>query len=93
MQPHAIVGAPDLLVEVLSPSTSGRDKGIKAKLYARFGVAHYWLVDPVERTLETFRASASEPNAYMATGRYTGDARVRIEPFPSLTIELATIWE
>ena len=39
-------GAPDLVVEILSPSTSGRDQGLKRDLYARCGVTEYWVVDP-----------------------------------------------
>ena len=46
-----INGAPDLLIEVLSPSTRVRDETLKADLYARSGVREYWLVDPVARTL------------------------------------------
>jgi Uma2 family endonuclease len=38
-------GAPDLVVEVLSPSTASRDRGTKAKVYAKFGVREYWLID------------------------------------------------
>ena len=47
-----IFGAPDLLVEVLSPSTARRDLGPKLKLYADAGVAEYWLVDPERETFE-----------------------------------------
>ena len=42
-------GAPDLLVEIRSPSTAGRDWTIKRGLYARYGVKEYWVVDPDER--------------------------------------------
>lgn len=47
-----IEGAPDLLVEVLSPGTARRDRGEKLTLYAGSGVREYWIVDPQERQVE-----------------------------------------
>ena len=46
-----IQGAPDLIVEVLSPSTAERDRTLKLDLYARHGVKEYWLVDPNAKTV------------------------------------------
>ena len=48
-------GAPDLVVEILSPSTAGRDREIKHDLYAKHGVKEYWLVDPDARTVTVLR--------------------------------------
>jgi Uma2 family endonuclease len=47
-------GAPDLVVEVLSPSTAGRDRGAKFELYERAGVREYWLLDPDAQFLEAY---------------------------------------
>lgn len=47
-----IEGAPDLLVEVLSPPTVRRDRGEKLRLYAESGVGEYWIVDPAARQVE-----------------------------------------
>ena len=52
---RGVEGAPDLLVEVLSPSTARRDRGIKLERYRHFGVAEYWIVDPESRTFEVWR--------------------------------------
>lgn len=50
-----IVGAPDWIVEVISPSTAGRDQIQKRALYEREGVREYWLVHPVDRVLTIYR--------------------------------------
>ena len=55
-------GAPDLVVEILSPSTSCKDSIIKRALYERHGVPEYWIVDPETQTLYQFT---------LESGRYT----------------------
>ncbi len=47
-----VQGAPDLVIEILSSTTAEKDKGLKQKLYAKFGVREYWLVDPDKETIE-----------------------------------------
>lgn len=54
-----IQGAPDLVVEILSPSTRKRDLGIKRALYERVGVREYWLVDPAPETIQVYRLDAA----------------------------------
>lgn len=49
-----IYGAPDLVVEVLSPSTGKKDKGYKKSLYERHGVKEYWIVDPISKSIEVY---------------------------------------
>ncbi len=51
--------APDLVVEVLSPSTETRDRASKAKRYAAFGVREMWLVDPAAKTIEVLVNSSA----------------------------------
>ncbi|NOZ55325.1 MAG: Uma2 family endonuclease [Calditrichaeota bacterium] len=51
-----IYGAPDLVVEVLSPSTAERDRGVKRRLYLHYGVREVWLMDPEARTFEVVLA-------------------------------------
>lgn len=59
-------GAPDLVVEILSPSTAARDRGIKLKLYRAQGVAEYWIVDPDARSAEVWdlTGGASRPERF-----------------------------
>jgi Uma2 family endonuclease len=52
---RAIEGPPDLVVEILSPTTSRRDRGLKRERYARFGVREYWIVDADRRRVEVYR--------------------------------------
>jgi Uma2 family endonuclease len=47
-------GAPDLIVEVLSPSTAHKDRGVKFDLYQQYGVREYWLVDPDGQYIEVY---------------------------------------
>lgn len=54
IRPDGIHGAPDLIVEVLSPSTAKNDKGYKKDLYERSGVKEYWIVDPAMRSIEAY---------------------------------------
>jgi Uma2 family endonuclease len=54
-----ITGAPDLVIEILSPATRARDFNQKRKLYARHGVKEYWIVDPDDGTIEVQRLHGS----------------------------------
>jgi Uma2 family endonuclease len=55
---RGVEGAPDLVVEVLSPSTRGRDRSIKLERYRHFGVGEYWIVDPEQSTVEVWKLAA-----------------------------------
>ena len=68
-----VVGAPDLVVEILSPSTAHRDRGIKLDLYARHGVQQYWIADPVEDVVDVWRFG-DEPGYE----RFSGELPVRL---------------
>ena len=68
-----ISGAPDLVIEILSPATEERDRGIKLQLYCRYGVQECWLVDPEERIVEVLALS---PEGYQVLGQYTEDGVV-----------------
>ena len=85
---RGIEGAPTLVVEILSPSTAGSDRTVKAGLYARHGVPWYWIVDPEARTIE---ALALRGSTYEPAGRLEGSARGGLPPFAGLTLDVAAL--
>lgn len=86
----AIFGAPDLVVEVLSPSNARRDRQEKVLRYRRFDVPHIWVLDPEGRTYEeTVRVG----EAYGAAGLYRDADIVRPRCFPQLALPLSEVWQ
>lgn len=78
-----IDGLPDLLVEILSPSTASRDRIKKKALYERFGVKEYWIIDPVHATLDRF---ALEHNKLPLIATYGAGDTVTSELFSCISI-------
>lgn len=87
---RGIEGAPDLVVEIASPSTAARDRGIKRDRYRRHGVPEYWVADPDERTLEVWRLSEGdlEPRVYTADETLVWTPT---EPGPSLELSVGDL--
>jgi Uma2 family endonuclease len=85
----AMEGPPDLCVEILSPSSVANDREVKFRLYRDGGVAHYWIVDPQQRSFESYTLVAG---AYRQTAAAQGDQHVQAPPFPNLTIPLGKLW-
>ncbi|MDP9365242.1 MAG: Uma2 family endonuclease [Chloroflexota bacterium] len=83
----AIEGPPDIVVEILSPSTRARDLGRKKELYAALGVPEYWLVDPDLRAVDLFalRGGAFDPLPQE-------DGTVRSRVLPDLAIDVAALF-
>ncbi len=84
-----ITVAPDLIIEVLSPSSIEQDRETKKAVYARHGVSHYWIIDPESRTLEMYALSGAQ---YQLASEFRGDAAATSPLFPGLTIPLARLW-
>lgn len=77
-------GAPDFVIEILSPSTAARDHVIKRALYERHGVREYWLVHPLDRVVTIYRAADSvfgPAQTIAATGKLTSPS------FPGLEVD------
>lgn len=80
---------PDWVCEVLSPSTEKIDRTLKLPIYAREGVRHAWLVNPLLHTLEVFRL---EDGHWTSIGAYTDDQKIRAEPFDAIELDLSVLW-
>ena len=81
--------APDWVCEVLSPSTELHDRDVKMPIYAREGVRHVWLVDPIERTLEVYELTGGR---WELLAEHAGEELVRAVPFDAVELELAALW-
>jgi len=81
--------SPDWVCEVLSPSTERIDRGRKLRIYAEAGVAHAWLVNPIERTLEVLHL---KDGAWSIMGVCSSSDVVRIKPFEAIKLELCLLW-
>jgi Uma2 family endonuclease len=81
--------APDWLCEVVSPSTGALDRAKKMPHYARAGVGHVWLVDPVPKTLEIYRLDGG---GWRLAETHEGDSVVRAPPFDAIELDLSRLW-
>jgi len=84
-----IKGAPDLVVEVISPRTAERDRHYKKTLYARHGVREYWIVDPTEKTVEVYMLGE---RGFEPVGRYRGEETLKSSLLPGLEVPLREIF-
>lgn len=85
-----ILGAPHLIVEVLSPGTARLDRVKKLRLYAKNRIPHYWLLDPESKVLEVLKLTGS--NYSMEATLESGDL-YESPDFPGLNIDLAALFE
>jgi Uma2 family endonuclease len=80
---RAIEGAPDLVVEILSPTTSRTDRVTKAQIYARHSVPVYWIVDPEREVIEIYLLEA---DGYRLAATLQGKTPMAAPPFTELEI-------
>ncbi len=79
---------PDWICEVLSPSTARRDRLVKADLYLRAGVPHYWLIDPEARLLEAYESQAGR---WVRLGGWESGPAA-IPPFEAVEIDVTHLF-
>jgi Uma2 family endonuclease len=82
-------GAPDLMIEIISPSSGGRDRRDKRDLYEKHGVKEYWLVDYNEKIVEVYLLN--EDGQYGKPAVYLEDDKVPVDILNGLEIDLSYI--
>ncbi len=82
--------APDWICEVLSQSTERVDREEKMPVYAREGVRHAWLIDPLAKTLEVYTLGAD--GTWSEPMRHGGADVVRAAPFEAIGLDLSVLW-
>lgn len=85
-----IQGAPDLVVEIISPGTEQRDRVIKRKLYGRFGARELWLVDPAAKNVEVIGWQGSE---FTTLKTYPAEADFKSPLLEGFTFKVSELFE
>jgi Uma2 family endonuclease len=88
VQTANIRGTPDLIVEILSPSTASYDRHTKYGLYAEAGVLEYWLVDPESCSADIYTRRGS---AFVPLGHYERNGVIHSELLPDLRIAMSEL--
>lgn len=88
MKKFGILGAPDLIIEVLSPSTKGHDKLLKFNRYQREGVQEYWIVDPEDRMVSVY---ILRNGSYMAY-QYGNEDKIKVSVLEDCHIDLSGVF-
>ncbi len=82
---QGVFGAPDLVVEIISPSTASRDNILKRSIYEKAGVKEFWLVHPVDRLVRIYRLG--KDGLFGREDIYDHTATIGIKTLPGLTID------
>jgi Uma2 family endonuclease len=88
-QNHVFAICPDWVCEVVSPSSGRLDRIRKMPIYAREGVGHAWLVEPLQQTLEVF---ANDGESWRVIATHGENEVARIPPFEQVEIDLTLLW-
>lgn len=87
---HGIKGAPNLVIEILSPTTYRHDCLVKLNLYLRAGVPEYWLVEPEEKTILVYLLG--DDGAYHVSKQYVQNDTVEVNVLKGCFIELSKVF-
>jgi Uma2 family endonuclease len=84
------LGAPDLIVEILSPGNSSKEMRLKYELYEASGVQEYWIVDPEHQTVHLFYTDAND--TYQLSKIYIPEDELQSVIFPDLRVSLSEVF-
>ena len=86
-----IVGAPDLIIEIMSPGSENvrRDQVVKRQTYARFGVEEYWIVEPV---VEVVDISRLQNNILASVGVFRNEDEISSPLLPDLSVRVSDVF-
>lgn len=84
------LGAPDWIIEIISPSTRNKDLNIKYQLYEEAGVREYWIVHPQDQTVNTF--VLTDDSKFSFTGLFPAESQVPVSIFSDLTVDLREVF-
>lgn len=87
---EAVFGAPDLVVEILSPSTAARDEGYKRDLYEKYGVKEYWMADVDEVWIRVLRLNAA--GYFELVGIYGEGDSFTSSALPGFTVNVSEVF-
>ena len=85
-----IEGAPDLIVEIISPSSVKRDRGYKFRQFALEGVQEYWIVDPINEMVEVYEFTFT---GFQLIDRYSIDQPVKSKILQDFQFIVSEIWD
>lgn len=84
------LGAPDFIIEILSPSTRSKDIHNKFEIYEEYEVGEYWIVEPEGQIIDKF---VLKEGKYHLVGKYTTPDKLEVHTLPGLVIDLNDIFE
>jgi len=90
IEEHGIIGAPDLIVEVTSPSTASYDNIKKRALYEREGVQEFWIVSPGERLVRVYMLGNA--GRFEIEEVFDDEGKIQVARFPGLTVDLKLVF-
>jgi len=86
---YGMRGAPDMVVEILSPSSTRMDRVIKHKKYQQYGVREYWLVDPLTATVEVHLLNDGQ---FKKAAQYNAMDSIPVQVLPGCHIDLSEVF-